>query len=64
MGPLADAQRPLEEGVELRADLAGGLGGPQRPRSWPRICPSPIAIESSPQATEKVCETARSSWWT
>lgn len=30
-------------------------------RSWPRICGSPTAIDSSPQAREKTCAIARSS---
>ena len=32
-------------------------------RTWPRISPSPMIIESRPAATPKRCATAASSWY-
>ena len=62
-GPLAHLDRVTERAREHRP--AGGLllGEFHASRTWPRISPSPMIIESRPAATPNRCATAASSWY-
>ena len=62
-GALADLDRVAERAREQRAAGALVLGVRHASRTWPRISPSPMIIESRPAATPKRCATAASSWY-